>query len=199
MIALPDDVQERVFHIYKAGLRERYECSPHYLVDVVRFSCGELSSVVMEYMGHIVQQPHRKPHFAVVLTGPFADAISLIMRKVTGDGNWTMGDTQQLLGRFNGHLKGKQLVVIRGPVTPNALCTLKDILRSPSVIIEEPNRNATKVPSHHRLVLINPARDVSDGARRFRTVKCEDVGGFRAEVLESVDAVAGFVRYLRTV
>ena len=41
IVDLPYDAQEYVADLYKAGLRERYEHSPHYLVDVVRAACGE--------------------------------------------------------------------------------------------------------------------------------------------------------------
>lgn len=198
IVDLPHDVQQHVFDMYKADLKDRYECSLYYLLDVVRAACGEKADAVLQYMAQMVQQSNRKPHFAIVLTEEFADMISAIMCKVAGEGNWTSGDARVMLGRFNGHMREKKLVIIRGPIDYHAVGSLKEILTRPSIVIEERHQNAVCIPSHHRVVLINQV-EIRDGARRFCAVECDNVSGFRPEVLERQDVVAGFVRYLSAV
>ena len=112
----------------------------------------------MKYMANMLREPQRKPHFAIVLTGESAVTIShtCIMCKVAGSENWTMGEASLLFGRFNGHMRGKLLVVLRGLTTDETVSSVKDIVTSPSIVIEERYHNAVRIPSHHRVVVVSP-------------------------------------------
>ena len=62
IVDLPHDAQEYMYvaDLYKAGLRERYEHSPHYLVDVVRAACGEKADFLMKYMANMLREPRKE-------------------------------------------------------------------------------------------------------------------------------------------
>ena len=178
IVELPVDIQSSVLDIYKTDLRQRYESSCHYILDMIRASCGFKADVLIHYMANMVQNPFTKPHFAIVLTGEFAHVISYLLCKVAGE--YVAGDCR-LLGRFNGGLKEKKLVVIESTFTDSMLGKVKELLKSPTVIIEERRRDAEQIPSYHRVVMISPA-PIADRARRFFTVHCDRVDGFETDV-----------------
>ena len=60
LVDLPYDIRGHILSLYKAGLRERYEESPHYLIDVVRAACEEKADVVLKCMTQMVQQPESR-------------------------------------------------------------------------------------------------------------------------------------------
>lgn len=187
LIDLPTDIQGYVFDIYKTGLRERhYDCTRYY-IDMIHASCGEKADVLIDYMRDLVRHPSSKPHFALVLTGDFANAVSTLMCRVVGEANCVVGDGS-LLGRFNGRLLDKTLVVLNGTPTADTIGKVKDLVASPTVVIEERRRNAVKVPSHHRVVMVSPTV-ASDGGRRLCTIECRPVAGFEAEKVHGYAAL----------
>ena len=94
---------------------------------------------------------------------------------------WQVTTVCYMLGRVNGGLKEKKLVVIESTFTDSMLGKVEELLKSPTVIIEERRRDAEQVLSYHRVVMISPA-PVPDRARRFFTVQCDRVDGFENDV-----------------
>ena len=194
IIDLPIDIQSNVLDMYKTDLRQRYESSYHCIIDMLQASCGVKASVLIDYMAQMVQNPLAKPHFAVVLTGEFAHVVSSLLCTVAGEGAYVVGD-HRLLGRFNAGLREKKLVIIEGRLTNSTLGKAKELLKSPTVVIEERWRDAEVVPSYHRVVLISPVPLPVD-RRRFVTVECDRIDGFHANVPYDC-AVESLMQYLR--
>ena len=198
MIAnLPCDIQSHVFDIYKANLRERYERSCNYILDMIHASCVEDAEFLIGYMRQMVQNPSTKPHFALVLTGEFAQVVASLLCKVVGGGKSVTGDSS-LFGRFNGRLRDKTLVVIQSRMTDRLLGEVKGMLSSPTIVIEERYRNVVRIPSYHRIVLISQTQ-ISDRSRRFHTVECKRVDWLKEETMSNTMPVAldGLLEYLK--
>jgi len=174
LVDLPQDIQHHVFDMYKIGLQERHKRTK----DLLRKSCGESADTVIDYMSDIVQKPCSKPHYALVLTGPFARKIANIIR-FAAEEKWLEADKFLLLGRFNGALRDKKLLIIEDEGAEEVKHRIKEIVSSRSLVIEERRRNATRVPSYHRVVIIS-TRPIFDGARRFCNVECNNVEGWNS-------------------
>ena len=192
IVDLPHDVQHHVFDVYKTQLKERYESSAHYILDMLSASCGQGVDILLQYMKRLLQRPLKKPSFALVLTGECSTAVSRILCRIAGDGNYIVGD-RGLLGRFNGQLKDKHLLVIEGRLTERLLHEVKGVLSSPTIMVEGRWQNAERVPSHHHVVLVSSTR-VNDGARRFSTVECSHVDGLEHPL--NHQAIEGLIHYL---
>lgn len=121
-------------------------------------------------------QPSKKPHFALVLSGECSKSISLLLCRIVGDGKYTVGDTR-ILGRFNGSLRDKQLVIIEqtNELRLEHLAKLKEIVSSPTIIIEDRWQNPERFQSLHHVVLLTPP--VNDLARRFVNIDCSPTDG----------------------
>ena len=193
IVDLPHDIQHCIFDMYKSHMKERYESSHHYIVDILRASCGEMAGTLLAFIGNLLNNPLKKPHFALVLTGEGAIAISQLLCKIGG--KYVHGDGR-LLGRFNGHLKTANLLVIQDSPTESLVQKVKEIVSNPFIVIEERWQNPERVRSHHFVVLVSGYR-IDDPARRFVNVECGRVGAL--ETALNPQPIQDLIRHLAAV
>ena len=173
IVDLPTDIQSHVFDIYETDLRERYERSQNYIIDMKHASCRDETEFLFDYMRQMLQKPFAKPHFGIVLACDFAQMVASLLCRVVGEGKYLTGD-DSLFRRFNCHFRDTMLVVIESRMTDRLLGEVKAMLQSPTIVIREIYRNAVRVPSYYRIVMISQTQ-ISDRARRFHKVECKCV------------------------
>lgn len=152
--------------------------------------CGgdsELFEWLMQFIAHIVQEPTRLAGTALALRGPQGAGKSLVgevIGEILGQRLYTkVSRPDQLTGRFNSLHHGKLLIQVEEGFwagDKGAEGKLKDMITSPTVVIEQKYRDPIVVPNYTRLLFTSNHAWVVPagfGERRFAVL---DVSGERA-------------------
>ena len=121
---------------------------------------SDLFGYILDWLAHVVQKPHEKPGVALVLRGTEGIGKSLftgLISRIVGTGNTIISASgQQVVGRFNGHLMNKLLIIGEEAFfagDPRQTGPLKSLITDSPMSYEFKGVNVTMEPSYHRVIL----------------------------------------------
>lgn len=143
----------------------------------------ELYRYVIGWMAHLFQRPWEKPGVALVLKsveGTGKSTISELLIRMCGRHGFISTTKDSVVGRFNGHLADKLLIVLEESFhagDPEAAARLKGLVTNSPLGFENKNMPAETLPSFSRIITIgNNDWGVRVGleARRFCVLNVSD-------------------------
>lgn len=122
----------------------------------------EAYNYLIRWLAQLVQQPVKKTGTTVVLKGAKGtgkNTLFRVMERIAGKHGIQVTQPEHVLGRFNGHLKDKVLVICNeaflGGTAKKVEGALKNLITEENLAIEQKFQPALQVPNYTRLVLLS--------------------------------------------
>jgi len=168
----------------------------HHIINVICSGNVALAAWLLDFIGDMFQNPDRKRSVCVVLIGePGTGKTKLVewLRALVGLAGLKLDRSGQLVGRFNAHLEGKLIIGVEETALtngPKEAATLKDLISSPTLTIEEKYAGVREASNTARIfVCTNHAHAVTvDPAdRRFLCLEVSNKHARDSAYFEALD------------
>ena len=140
---------------------------------------------LLNYFAHLIQKPHIKTGVCILVQGKQGTGkttlFEILLRKIMGKRYvYDTADVEKIVGRFNGNIAGKLMVVLNeasGKDNNQVLDKIKDIVTRTEVTIEHKGIDPFEVEDYCNYCFttnnIKPVAVTSDD-RRFQVIECSD-------------------------
>jgi hypothetical protein len=168
---------------HKPDTKHSWELLKCHITAVVARGNNEDAEYILNSMARWVQQPARMPEVAIVLQGGEGAGKGILFKsvlKLFGRHGMHLFAQQQLLGRFNDHLKDKLFIFADEAFfagDKQAVGALKGMITEPSILIEPKFVNAFQLPNFRKIAMAtneNWAVPADIDARRFAVFRVSD-------------------------
>ena len=144
----------------------------------------KLAAWVWEWLQHAVARPWERADTAIAVRGGFGAGKSIVfgkvLKKILGDLLLIVEKEDQVLGNFNGAMKGKIVVVMEeAAFGGNAALfdKLKHVITSDEITINDKHKSAYSVDNFARMVIISnhdQFLNIAPGDRRYTVLVTDD-------------------------
>ncbi len=185
---------KQIYNMWKGFEVEQYNGNDYEEVDisvilehfnVVANYNEKVYNYLLNYFAHLIQKPHIKTGVCILVQGKQGTGkttlFEILLRKIMGKRYvYDTADVEKIVGRFNGNIGGKLMVVLNeasGKDNNQVLDKIKDIVTRTEVTIEHKGIDPFEVQDYCNYCFttnnIKPVAITSDD-RRFQVIECSD-------------------------